>query len=481
MSDNNYTTKRDYKEQFAKKAETAFRRASSMSLKVFTLKIQINKCDLNQLHYLKDIFLEAKWYYNDCIAFGNIEGNKPWKNSYKKTSVIHYDKDKNPIESEFKVLSGGAKQEIIKRIGSSYKSIKTNLKNKNIKTTHGLNFKSEFNSVPFRQYNNSWKFKGTKIKLEKCSKPFKVNGLEQLQIDGIEFANLNLIQKASGYYLQITCYVPKKQSKEKSEKSYQTLGIDFGCETTLTGYIEETNESFKLNFNFEQSEKEKRLQRRISKHHSKNFSNKSNKGLRLQKQYRKKSEHRINQKNDKTNKLVCSLKQFEIIVIQDEMLSHWQKSGHGKKIYNGILGRLKSKLKTLPNVFVLDKSYPTSKFCFDCFHKNDDLRVWNRTFICPNCGIIMDRDVHAAKNMISFYKLLMMVPTEIHREPKRLKSFVLDLLSDIEKRVEINPSVSNESIILSCIQELSEKHEATDHSRCVVVHNESLDQTQLGV
>ena len=195
MSENTYNDqKRDYKAQFQKKAETARRRKEKMDVKVFELKIQENKCDTTQKTFLPNVFLEAKWYYNNCVAFGKSSNeNKPWKNDYKKKSVVHYDKDKNPIESEFQFLSGASKQEINKRIGVSCKSIKTNLKKGNIKSTHGLRFKSEFNSVPFRQFGNSWKWIGNKIKLEKCSKPFKINGLEQLQIEGIEFANLNLI------------------------------------------------------------------------------------------------------------------------------------------------------------------------------------------------------------------------------------------------------------------------------------------------
>ena len=50
-----------------------------------------------------------------------------------------------------------------------------------------------------------------------------------------------------------------------------------------------------------------------------------------------------------------------------------------------------------------------------------------------------------------------MVPMEC-RDPKRIK----DLLIDIEKRVEINPSRSLEEIIQLAFQGLSMNHEATD-------------------
>ena len=182
--------------------------------------------------------------------------------------------------------------------------------------------------------------------------------------------------------------------------------------------------------------------------------------MRLTKQLRKQKQKRFNQKKDAANKLIFWLKQFETIVIQDEMLANWQASGHGKKIEKGILGRVKAILKPLSNTFVLDRSLPTSKYCFDCFQKNENLKVWEREFICPSCGVITDRDIHAAQNMIAFYKLIQMVPTE-YRDPKRIKRFLID----IEKRVEINPSGPLEEVIHLVIQGLSTKHEALDLSQ----------------
>lgn len=456
MSDNTYpsnTPSRDYKTQFQKKAENAARRASLMDIKVFQLKIQSNHLNQTQKQFLNNIFLEAKWYYNSCIAFGKIEGNKPYKNDCKAKTVTHYDKDKNPIISEYTCLGAASRQDINKQIGIACKSIKSNLKAGNIKHTKGLSFVSEVNSVSFRQFGNSWKFNGTKIKLAGLKKPLKVFGLEQLNIEGIEFANAYLVQRPTGWYVHVTCYVPKQEHKH----NYQTVAADFGCETSFTTYIEETNQSRKLNYCFEQSENEKRTQRKLSRRMSKKFSNRTNKGLRLIKKLRKQKQRRSDRKKDAANKLVFWFKQFETVVIQDEMLSNWQRSGHGKKIEQGILGCVKARLKTLSNVFVLDRSLPTSKYCFDCFHKNENLKVWDREFICPNCGCISDRDVHAAQNMIAFYKLIMMVPTE-YRDLKRIKL----LLIDIEKRVENNSSESIEESVFNCIQELSEKHEATD-------------------
>ena len=455
MSTNTYTSQNQWHTRALEtKKRNAERRALTMDVKVFQLKIRQNKLTKSQIEFLVKVFLEGKWYHNSCIAFGKIKGNKPWENDTKKTTVIHYDKDKNPIESQFECLSAAARQEINKRIGANCKALKTCLERSVIKHTRGLRFKNEYNCISFRQYGNQgWYFKGTKIKLAKCGTPFEVYGLEQLQIKGIEFTGANLVQRPSGYYILVTAYVPKQPKQTNS----QTIGIDFGCETSFTVYNEQTDKSEKFNFSFEQSEKAKRIQRKLTRRRNKGFSNKTNKGRRLTKLYRKHCEHRNNQKDDAANKFVHYLKQFDKVIIQDEQLSNWQASGHGKKINNGILGRVNAAVKQCSNVEKLDKWYPTSKFCFDCYHNNKGLTSADREYICPYCGYVSDRDEHAAANMIEFYRFQQMVPAE-YRDPKRIRQ----LLIDIEKRVEMSPSTNIQDIVLKYLQELSVKHEATE-------------------
>ena len=52
-----------------------------------------------------------------------------------------------------------------------------------------------------------------------------------------------------------------------------------------------------------------------------------------------------NQKNELTNKIFSQLNKYELVVIQDEMLSGWQSGLFGKQIQHSILGRIKAKIK----------------------------------------------------------------------------------------------------------------------------------------
>lgn len=46
-----------------------------------------------------------------------------------------------------------------------------------------------------------------------------------------------------------------------------------------------------------------------------------------------------------------------------------------------------------------DRFYPSSKLCSECGYKKDKLSLSERTYICKECGIVLDRDYNAAINL----------------------------------------------------------------------------------
>ena len=133
----------------------------------------------------------------------------------------------------------------------------------------------------------------------------------------------------------------------------------------------------------------------------------------VQRKLERKYQHLANIKNDKANKLCHKLQTCKQVVIQDENLRGWHKGGHGKAVQHSILGRVKKKLKTMDNVTVLSRFAPTTKLCFHCGELHNEIRVWDRVFHC-DCGVCMDRDIHAAQCMVWMYLNDFQIPTE-HR------------------------------------------------------------------
>jgi putative transposase len=43
--------------------------------------------------------------------------------------------------------------------------------------------------------------------------------------------------------------------------------------------------------------------------------------------------------------------------------------------------------------------FPSSKTCSECNYIKEDLELSDREWICPECGVIHDRDINAARNI----------------------------------------------------------------------------------
>ena len=146
----------------------------------------------------------------------------------------------------------------------------------------------------------------------------------------------------------------------------------------------------------------------------------SNQYKSVQKKLDRAYQHLANIKKDKANKLCHRLHTYKQVVIQDENLRGWGKGGHGKDVQHSILGRVKKKLKTMENVTVLSRFAPTTKLCFHCGEVHNEIKVLDRVFSC-DCGVCMDRDIHAAKCMVWMYPNNFQIPTE-HRNTMQVEN-----------------------------------------------------------
>jgi putative transposase len=52
-------------------------------------------------------------------------------------------------------------------------------------------------------------------------------------------------------------------------------------------------------------------------------------------------------------------------------------------------------------VITIDRWWPSSKTCSHCGHRLDLLPLAVREWTCPDCGVVHDRDVNAAVNILA--------------------------------------------------------------------------------
>ena len=51
---------------------------------------------------------------------------------------------------------------------------------------------------------------------------------------------------------------------------------------------------------------------------------------------------------------------------------------------------------------MVDRFYPSTKTCSCCGHVRDNITLDERTYVCPNCGLTIDRDMNAALNLMTY-------------------------------------------------------------------------------
>lgn len=379
--------------QISQTKHDTIERHKNMLVKTFDVKIQENQLSKSQKEALQTIFLEQKWYKNYILNWcEQNENNRITKFNTKINDITKKDKDMNDVPVHINYLSASQRQCLVSRMYANIKTLHT-LKTKGLQKPGRLQFSKEETIIDLKQYGMTHKIVSSqRVKIQGIPHNLKVNGLCQfINIPEVEFANARLLHRATGYFVQFVCYVPKEnKTQNKIEK---TIGIDFGCSTAFT-----TSESKKISAQVPESERLKKLQKQMAKKQkgSKNW-------LRKVGQVRKEHQKITNRKNDLANKIVHEFNQYKTIVIQDEQLKNWHKNGHGKAVQHSVLGRVKAKLLINPNTVVLGKTVPTTKLCTKCGQWHDEIKVWDRTFKC-DCGVEMDRDVHAAQNMVWFYE-----------------------------------------------------------------------------
>jgi putative transposase len=360
-------------------------RRHDQTVRVFEFKIDESHVSKKKLTELDFAFTQAKWVWNDVVASGDVFNY----NYSKHKTITHKDKDGNDITVNLK-LGCVVHEGVVRQAKNAVKTLAT-LKKNGFKIGH-LKFKSEMNCLYSRF---PVRIKGQRIRFQGLG-TFRVRGLDQLDEYDYELADSRLISRPSGYYIKQTVAINDFPTRLTNGK---TIGIDLGCKNTIT-----TSEGDKIKIAVGESERTKRLQRKLAR--SEKGSKRRYRNLKeLQKSY----ERTMNQKKDIGNKAVAKLLENDVVCMQDEQLAKWQRSGHGKAIQHSCLGLIKTKLKA-HGAKVVSKWEPTTQTCSCCGTRSaKKVVLGDETFFCPSDSWIekpcpnvygIDRDVNAARNMV---------------------------------------------------------------------------------
>lgn len=190
------------------------------------------------------------------------------------------------------------------------------------------------------------------------------------------------------------------------------LGIDLGILNTATcsngvvyRNINKDSEIIRL------EKKKKRLQQQVSRKY--NMNKKGNKFIKTQniKKVEKKiklvQRHINNIRNTYINQMTTEIVKTKPskIVIEDLAVSNMLKN---KYLANSIQEQkwyeIRRKLEYKSSLYMIkiqvaNRFYASSKTCSNCGYINKTLKLSDRTFKCPKCGLIIDRDCNASINL----------------------------------------------------------------------------------
>ena len=195
-------------------------------------------------------------------------------------------------------------------------------------------------------------------------------------------------------------------SFEKSQDIYQTIntskavGLDFSPNCL---YINDSGEPAPGFIKAKQENKKKltKLQRRLARK-QKDSKNRGKARIKLARF----ENHIANIRQDYREKEALRLvRGNDIIGIEDLNIQAMEKFSHNAKNYvdtswYSFITRLEQKAK-FHNCLIIksDRFYPSSKTCNHCGYVKQDLKLSDRTWICPECSTEIQRDQNAAQNL----------------------------------------------------------------------------------
>ena len=345
-----------------------------------TYEVKVDRSHLSEEPHdiLRRLFLEAKWFYNDLIASGDV-----FHADYKVRVVRVRNREKKLEERELRYLSSQMRQEIIDRAKDSIRGLSQLSKNGHRVGT--LRFKSRVGSIPLKQYGVTYRVRGGKeVSVQNIKEPLRVRGLDQIP-EGAEFASATLEQRnGNDYFMHATTY----QEPIKREILAKAIGVDAGVRHQLT-----LSNGLKIDESVSLTKSVKRLHRELARRklHGRNWLKTRD---RLGKQY----DHLTNKRADIRSKVVSRLvSTYDTVAVQDDCIRGWQQMW-GRRVTTSAIGEIMRDLRNRSHTpVVVGRFEPTTKRCSGCGVLNP-IGLDERVYRCGTCGLLIDRDLNSAIN-----------------------------------------------------------------------------------
>jgi len=344
-----------------------------------------------QKQNLANTFGCARFVYNRMLAIRTDEYyNNGVKINYDKSSELLTELKK---EEEYKWLNEVSAVPLQQGLRNLQKAFSNFWK----KLTKYPNFKKKSYDQSITYAANAFEFKNKELKLAKQSEPLKIVWHRKIP-KNTRITSISVSKDNSDRYF-VSLFLEEEVNFLPTNDNI--VGIDLGLEDFVVFSSGEKVKTPKILRKYQS--KLALLQKRLAK------KQKASKRRNIARLKVAKIHKRIaNKRSDFLHKLSTRIiRENQTIVVEDLNISGMLKL---KKLSKSIsdaswsefLRQLKYKaLWYGRNIIEIDKWFPSSKRCNECGYILDSLKLDVRKWICPKCNINHDRDINAAKNILT--------------------------------------------------------------------------------
>jgi len=383
-------------------------------LKAIKIRVYPN---LEQQVYISKLLGSCRFLFNNCLAHKIEEFNKNNK-SLSFSELGKYLVELKSVE-EYKWLKESHSkvlQQTLINLDTAYKNF--------FKNGNGFpKFKSKKDNKYSCRFPNDaiGKIKGNRINIIKplSNIHFKCSKSDEIYLNHnqkqIKSATLTK-DKSGDYYFSILIEDSRIKTLLISDN---ILGIDLGIKDFVIDSNDKRYENIKTIRN--NQKKLARLNRELSrKQYIKTgefkFNAKYNKDAEIKLPSKNREKCRI--KLAKYNQKLANQKEYYLHSVANQLLNENQVIVMEDLNVNGMLKNHKlaksiqelslNRFKTIltyksewygRDLVQIDRFFPSSKLCNCCGYKKTDLTLKDREWVCPECGVIHDRDLNAAINI----------------------------------------------------------------------------------
>lgn len=257
----------------------------------------------------------------------------------------------------------------------------------------------------------------THVKLEKIADSKKKNRAQANWVRlvehgripvGVSYANPRITFDGLNWWLSVgvETFVNAKTP------SGNPIGIDIGIKSLAVCSDGAEYANINKTNRVKEIEKQKcRLQRQVSRKYQINKKGnaycKTSNISKLEKQLLKVNHRLTNIRRDHLHQTTSSIikRNPSAVVMEDLNVTGMMKNRHlakavQRQCFNEFYRQMQYKCEWNGIAFITaDRYYPSSKTCSECGAIKKDLKLSDRTYICSECGMVLDRDLNAAINL----------------------------------------------------------------------------------